>query len=1189
MSSSEKSTRGAFFRKRWVRFILAGSLSVVVFFLLLPVGLKYYVSSWLVKNGAESATIQSLRFNPFVGRLSMEGMDVVVGGRPLLHNAKMIIDLGLGSLFNRDIHLQTAVYEDLAIDVEQYEDGSWRVGSYTMAAATPPVEGQELQSGDDVAKAWAFLADHVVLENCRVALKTPDLALMLAVQRAELTRFTTRQGAPAGSFRLDGTINENAVRLDLDTVQIAPALSLAGLAKVDGFQLEELSQLLADVLPQFAGKVGIDGIFRYRQQETGALDAVYDGILALDQAEIGNGDFLLSAGELNWHGNVSFSMAEQAPMRVETEGSLAARAFDLNLPGADFRTREERIELTGKTDVDISTSVQVEHDGEFLVESLQVIAASGSLEEKRLHWQGITTYDSDHNTGEGQYLQSTGELLLEGFRYTSQAVSAGGETATWDGLVRYRQNNNDTLPSHGLETEGILAARDFELNLPGADFSTSEAGIDLTGKTQVNISESIQVAHDGALLVEGLQLMTTAGNYAEERLNWQGKTVYDSDYNRGEGQYVQSSGALSLEDFQYNSPAASAGGEKVIWDGLVRYRQNGESVPSLAVGGTLDTTEIQTAIGQAELQVLLGQARLVADINAVLGEDPGLTGSSGLSAERLTVHSTSSGDPLFRVDTFNAGDIVAGGGRNLTVGKIDFTGIGAVVEGGMPLDVQVGEFHLGELSTSDWSNYNITSLVVNEPSVHAVQSGEDLVRLDRIELDGLAVGASGKIDLARLQLHDLSLLTGGAKDATGPLAAGSMLTVSALQWSTEEGLAADRLELTDLTAALVRDRDGILNVSQRLAAMKQAPEEAETPVAEVEGEAAGGIPFSLREIVISGDSSISFADKTMAVPYETLLSIQRLNVIGLDSRQPDQKTQVLLEGELEKRAPVKLTGYVLPFMDKPVVDMQLELKNYPLSSLSSYTVQSVGTALASGQLQLNMVLGLAGDSLDMKNNVVLKKLETKTISKELAAELNNKLPIPLDAALSILRDSDRNISLEIPLQGPLSSLNVGISDVIITALGKAIVPAASGYLMYTLGPYGALAYVGMKVGEKMLQVQLPPVIFTPGETALHEDHAKYLERIAKILKDRPETDIQLCPLVGAWELLAGEGLKVYNADTFVLDEATRVALLALGEARGNAVQEHLRSAYSIEQNRLLICDTVIEKDRALKPSVLLQM
>ncbi len=210
------------------------------------------------------------------------------------------------------------------------------------------------------------------------------------------------------------------------------------------------------------------------------------------------------------------------------------------------------------------------------------------------------------------------------------------------------------------------------------------------------------------------------------------------------------------------------------------------------------------------------------------------------------------------------------------------------------------------------------------------------------------------------------------------------------------------------------------------------------------------------------------------------------------------------------------------------------------------------------------------------------------LSEELAAELDNELPVPLEAALSMLRDSKDNISLDIPIEGPLADLDVGISDILVTALGKAIVAAGSSYLVYSLGPYAAVAYVGMKVGEKMMQVELPPVNFELQESTLAPVHADYLKRIAQILKDRPKTDLQLCPVVVSREFLSPEVIASVKTGTIEVAEKDREKLLALGEQRATAVQDYLIKTFGVEKSRLLICDTKIDTDREAVPKVLLQ-
>jgi hypothetical protein len=531
------------------------------------------------------------------------------------------------------------------------------------------------------------------------------------------------------------------------------------------------------------------------------------------------------------------------------------------------------------------------------------------------------------------------------------------------------------------------------------------------------------------------------------------------------------------------------------------------------------------------------------------------------------------------------------------------TGVRTSGAGHVPVRIEGPEVRLADFFTEDLAAFKLGELQVKNPLITAVRNNAELVRLDDLTVSTLTIDDTARLEAEKVQLQNLAFLK--AKDGADQQAAASFrdATLNAVSWSGDAGLQGDTLTFSDLVATVIRDKEGNINISRQLAEMQQqgaVPADkteaapgvepvTEPAITAATGEESQGASFALKKIVVAGNSSVIFEDYTLAVPYKTDLSITRLEVIGIDSSQPEQKTEIVLHGELEKRTPVEVTGYISPFKAKPYVDMKLDLKNYPLKSLSSYTVQAVGTALASGQLQLKSSMVLADDNLDMKNAILLKKLETKTIEPELAAELNNQLPIPLDSALSLLRDKKRNISLDVPLSGPVSELNVGISDVLITALSKAIVPAASGYLMYALGPYGALAYVGMKVGENMLEVKLPPVVFAQQETSLTDEHVKYLERIGKILQDRSEADIQLCPRVPSWEFLTEEEKSAVKGGVVEVDETKKNDLLQLGQQRAKAVQELLEEKYGIDHNRLLICNTAIDTKKDAVPSVLLQM
>lgn len=1052
--------------KRWMKICGGVVVAFALFFLLLPFGVKYYLADWLEKNGADSATIEKLRFNPFVGKVTLGGMEVQLGGRSILHNASMVLDLGITSLFNRDIRVEQAEYHDLSIDLEQYKDGSWRFGSYTMKGIRKEAT---VESGEDVASAWNFLADQVVLKDCSVHLKTPDLDMTLVIGEAELKRLTTREQQPVGSFTFKGQLNNGPIVLQLDTVQLVPELLLGGNISLAQFQLDQLSRLLSDVLPTLAGEVGFNGQLLFSQGAEKGVVVDYDGTIGVTGPDIGNSDLSTKAESLSWKGRVHYAGPENSPVTIETDG--------------------------------------------------------------------------------------------------------------------------------------LLASRDFQLQVPASKLVMEESRIDLTGKTTVTIAKNVLIENDGSLLLGGVELILPPYGIVEDNISWKGKVQYDSDHKQ-EGLFVRADGLLDLGEFQIGGGEQSAsfamGGKMASWQGAVGFSQKDFGKLSvLELDGTLLGGELRTTLAEPQLRLGQGKVELKTTSTISLGEETDIKGLNSLTLLEFSLFESNNNSAILSVDRLAVAELEGRGGKSIAVKDLLTEGLKSSISGNFPLAIDIPEIKLSDFFSEDLATFTVRELHFKSPLITAVHNSEELVRLDDLAVRNISLDDGAKVGAESVQLQNFAFL--GARDDPAIKTAVSFAdaTLSEISWSNAAGFQGDTLHFDDLVATVVRDKDGNFNISQQLAEMQQqGAKQVDAPVAEpvteqtattAAAEESKGAPFKLQKIVVAGKSAVFFEDYTLAVPYVTDLAISRLEVTALDSSQPDQKTEVLLQGELERRAPLEVAGHIFPFKEKPGLDMKVELKNYPLSSLSAYAVQSVGTALASGQLQLKSALVLADDELDMDNAILLKKLETKTISPQLAAELNNQLPIPLDAALSLLRDSKRNIALDVPLSGPVSELDVGVSDVLITALGKAIVPAASGYLMYALGPYGALAYVGMKVGEKMLVVELPPVVFMQQEISLTEEHVKYLQRIGKILQDRPEADIQLCPRVASWEFLTEQERTAIKGDIIEVDEKKQNELLALGQQRAVAVQSLLAKDYGITQNRLLICDTKIDTKKHAVPAVLLQL
>ncbi|PHR27017.1 MAG: hypothetical protein COA36_10390 [Desulfotalea sp.] len=1055
--SSTPNKKG-FFYKRWVQVSGGILLSLPLLFLLTLYGLKSYLVDWFTENGADSASIEKLVINPFLGRITLGGLDVQLEGKSLLKNAEMVVDIGLTSLLQKNIKVQRALYSGLVLDLEQYADGSFRVGAYTIEKGT---EKQAVEDTGKVTSSWGFLADNVDLIDCAVKVKTPDLDLELIVEKAELRKFTTREGKAGATLSFIGSLNGEALVMELSHIQVIPSIHIEGDVEVSRFQLLEIASLLKQALPVFVGDVGLDGNVNFSMDDGTGIIVDYSGDIKVLNPDIGGESFATGAQNLTWQGSVHFEMGDDKPMLIVTDGLLAATDYVVQVAGANFKTEESTIELQGKTTVTIADNVLVKNEGSLFIEKALVQVAGNEIIEEQLDWKGSVVYDSNH-VGAGQYLATKGTLQL-----APLGLRTGGE---------------------------------------GAEVSVQS-----------------------------------------NELSWQGEIVYGQK-DDGQNAYVLLKGNLA--------------GEKIV-------------------------TEL-TAPG---VTVAQGRIALTTDAKLNFGEIFGIEGTNSLVLDSFLFTAGTEG-PKVALDKLEIVDLEGVGGRNLQLEQLTSTGLSVTLSGGLPMEITVPVVQLNGFTTADLANFDLASITVNKPRIIASHNGEELLRLDEIKATALHLDESIHVTAESLRLVALTFLAAseGAKDDSF-LNIGEV-NLSGIKWAGDDGFTGKSLTFDNLVTNVIRDKDGELNVSRQLSAMQVVAVSEDAVVANITAEQdkeETGLPLRLAEVAVTGKSHVRFADYTLAVPYITDLAIKKMVLLDLDSTQPEVKSSFVLEAELEKRAPFNVIGDISPFMSPTALHLQLNLKNYPLSRLSAYTVQSVGTALASGQLKLKTTLDLRNDILDMHNNVVLKKLETETIAPELAAELDNQLPISLDMALSILRDSDRNISLDIPLSGPVSDLNVGVSDVLVTALSKAIIPAASGYLMYTLGPYGALAYVGMKVGEKLLKIELPPVGFLPGEIAIADEQKKYLEKVADILKGRPETDIQLCPHVVSWEFMDEKQRDAVPGNDIEVAEESRERLVEIGQQRAEVVQSYLISTYGVDKSRLLICDTLFETGKADKSLLLLNL
>jgi hypothetical protein len=189
-------------------------------------------------------------------------------------------------------------------------------------------------------------------------------------------------------------------------------------------------------------------------------------------------------------------------------------------------------------------------------------------------------------------------------------------------------------------------------------------------------------------------------------------------------------------------------------------------------------------------------------------------------------------------------------------------------------------------------------------------------------------------------------------------------------------------------------------------------------------------------------------------------------------------------------------------------------------------------------------------------------------------------------AFSMLRDKNGDINIDVPISGTLSDLSVNPTDIIVTALSKAITVSVTPYLAYTvLGPAGALVYVGMKAGQAIIDPNLPDLEFENGASELTDAHKKTLKAVGKSIKDDKDQDYSICSRVLVWELAGNIERNFANQQKILEDESARKELLAIAGTRAENVQKYLLKNFSIDEDHLLICSPTINFEPKGKATV----
>lgn len=322
------------------------------------------------------------------------------------------------------------------------------------------------------------------------------------------------------------------------------------------------------------------------------------------------------------------------------------------------------------------------------------------------------------------------------------------------------------------------------------------------------------------------------------------------------------------------------------------------------------------------------------------------------------------------------------------------------------------------------------------------------------------------------------------------------LGVEAVDARTEPfSLSIGEVALDDFYTRLILDEQGRLNLREIRtdASAEAAPAES---VAAGEAQAAlpppePAPPIRVDTIRISG-GNIAFSDRFIKPNYDANLTGMGGELVGLSS-DPSSIAKLDLKGSLDGYAPVTVVGELNPFRQDRYLKVAAAVKDFELTGVSAYSGKYVGYGIEKGKLSAELNYNIENRALTATNRVFLDQL---TFGEPVDSP--DALNLPVRLAVSLLKNRQGEIDLNVPVSGSLDDPQFSIGGLVIKAILNLIGKAITSPFTLLGSVFGGGA-------------ELSYIEFQPGRTDFHPQAQEKLATLTRALVDRPGLKLEITP------------------------------------------------------------------------------
>ncbi|GEM_PF-1278186 len=458
-----------------------------------------------------------------------------------------------------------------------------------------------------------------------------------------------------------------------------------------------------------------------------------------------------------------------------------------------------------------------------------------------------------------------------------------------------------------------------------------------------------------------------------------------------------------------------------------------------------------------------------------------------------------------------------------------------------------------------------------------------LLQLDKLELKEISINQPESINLSEIELNGLSVAKRQVKSKA--LMTSRQITLSELQLQNLSDINLEKVNVSAIVADININKKGkLVLLDELMSSLETKTEEKKeaNPVVEPEKKAE---PSALRigGINVIGKSELHIANAAIKEMVLKKVEFKKISIGELNNQKPKKPTPLEIKGRINNHSKLAMKGKITPFTPKLNANVDLSLKALDLLDFSEMAEKEIGYEIESGQMNADIAAKVKEDILDSNVKIAVHNLVMVPEDKDKIASLSKQMTMPLDTALSMLRDSNNDIHMEIPVKGDINNPDFSLRDVMKTALGNSVMNSATTYMMYTLQPYGLIYMAADAAYSAATAVVLDPVKFQPNDAKLKGDAEDYLEHIGTLMQERPGIRIRVCGVATESDRLKLVELEKDKKEASKKDYEEE--LLNLAKSRAHVVEGHLESTYGISTERLFRCAPKVTKEVEKQPRV----